>query len=170
MHIKVWLHLIIGDTEGNNKWLGHYPGSNTGIKRPYHDCHCSFCDLGRVMPNCIYSMIDEMLQAQALLRHDEQAGLELFQSILCYPIVNALLQQGLPLLDQIHGPFRMTPPEFTSGAGLILYIFQVMASLLGGRKIRNELDLQHVTMSKSLRHQSECDLLRGVRLVSKPDI
>ena len=129
VHIKVWLHLIIGDTEGNNKWLGHYPGNNTGIKRPYCDCHCSFRDLGRVMPNHIYSTIDEMSQAQALLRRDERAGLELFQSMSRYLIVNALLAPGLPLSDQIHGPFCMTPPELlhTSGAGLILYIFQVMA-------------------------------------------
>ena len=30
--IKVWIHYFIGDTEGNNKWLGHYPGNkNTNI-------------------------------------------------------------------------------------------------------------------------------------------
>ncbi len=25
--VKVWIHFFIGDTEGNNKWLGHYPGN-----------------------------------------------------------------------------------------------------------------------------------------------
>jgi hypothetical protein len=23
--VKVWTHFFIGDIEGNNKWLGHYP-------------------------------------------------------------------------------------------------------------------------------------------------
>ena len=45
VHIKIWIHYIIGDTEGNNKWLGHYPGNNSGIVRPYRDCECSFCEL-----------------------------------------------------------------------------------------------------------------------------
>jgi len=27
VNIKVWVHFFIGDTEGNNKWLGHYPGA-----------------------------------------------------------------------------------------------------------------------------------------------
>ena len=29
--IKVWIHYFIGDTEGNNKWLGHYPGNKKQI-------------------------------------------------------------------------------------------------------------------------------------------
>jgi hypothetical protein len=29
VHAKVWIHYFIGDTEGNNKWLGHY---NSSIK------------------------------------------------------------------------------------------------------------------------------------------
>ena len=28
--VKVWIHFFIGDTEGNNKWLGHYPGNRKG--------------------------------------------------------------------------------------------------------------------------------------------
>ncbi len=26
VHVKVWIHYFIGDTKGNNKWLGQYPG------------------------------------------------------------------------------------------------------------------------------------------------
>ena len=146
VHIKVWIHFIIGDTEGNNKWLGHYPGNNAGTKRPHRDCQCSFHELSSVMPNCIYSTVEEMTDAQALLRRDRTSGLELFQSISWYPIVNALLQPGLPLSDDIYGPFRMTPPELlhTSGAGLILYIFKSLAERLGCGIYRNELDEWHV--------------------------
>ncbi len=32
---------FIGDTEGNIKWLGQYPGNHDGVKRLYRDCNCS---------------------------------------------------------------------------------------------------------------------------------
>ncbi len=40
--VKVWIHFFIGDTEGNNKWLGHYPGNRKVICRPYRDCKCEY--------------------------------------------------------------------------------------------------------------------------------
>ena len=42
---KVWVHYFVGDTEGHNKWLGHYNSSNQGVSMPYCDCKCSFDDL-----------------------------------------------------------------------------------------------------------------------------
>jgi hypothetical protein len=38
VHINVWIHYFIGDTQGNNKWLGRYPGNREGVQRPYRDC------------------------------------------------------------------------------------------------------------------------------------
>ncbi len=35
VHVSVWIHYFIGDTEGNNKWLGQYPGNKEGVKCPY---------------------------------------------------------------------------------------------------------------------------------------
>jgi hypothetical protein len=32
VHIKVWIHNFIGDTEDNNKWLGQYPGNREGVQ------------------------------------------------------------------------------------------------------------------------------------------
>ena len=79
--------------------------------------------------------------------------------------MNALLQPGLPMSDDIYGPFRMTPPELlhTSGAGLILYIFKAMAERLGCGIYRHELDEWHVITCKVLRRQSEHDI-RGEQL------
>ncbi len=31
VHMAVWNHYFIGDTEGNNKWLGQYPGNKEGV-------------------------------------------------------------------------------------------------------------------------------------------
>ncbi len=36
VRVKVCIHYFIGDTEGNNKWLGQYPGNREGVRRPYH--------------------------------------------------------------------------------------------------------------------------------------
>lgn len=163
VHIKVWVHFIIGDTEGNNKWLGHYPGNNRGILRPYRDCQCSFDDLGKTNPKCIYTTLEEMTETQRLLRTNKDSGLEQYRVMSRYPIINALMQPGLALSDQVYGAYRMTPPELlhTSGAGLILYMFRVIADRLGAGLLRSELDSQHVRMMTSLRRQSERDFPRG---------
>ncbi len=45
---------FIGDTKVNNKWLGQYPGNREGVRCPYCDCKCQFCDLSNPNPNCTY--------------------------------------------------------------------------------------------------------------------
>ena len=42
VNVKIWIHFFIGDTEGNNKWLGHYSGNKSQVRRPYRDCCCDF--------------------------------------------------------------------------------------------------------------------------------
>jgi len=163
VHIKVWIHFIIGDTEGNNKWLGHYPGNNCGISRPYRDCECSFSELSRPHLNCVYTTLREMDRCRTILEGNVTAGIEAFKKISRYPIKNALLEKGLPLSDLIHGPFRMTPPELlhTSGAGLIMYMFKVIADKVGAGINRDDLDKQHVRMIASLTRQSDRNFPRG---------
>jgi hypothetical protein len=60
VHVKVWIHYFIGDTEGNNKWLGQYPGNREGVRCPYCDCKCQFHDLSNPNPNCIYLTMDNI--------------------------------------------------------------------------------------------------------------
>ncbi len=58
--VKVWIHYFVGDTEGNNKWLGQYPGNREGVRSPYHDCKCQFHDLSNPNPTCIYLTMDNI--------------------------------------------------------------------------------------------------------------
>ena len=51
VRVKVWIHFFIGDTEGNNKWLGQYPGNREGVKRPFCDCNCTYHDLSNLIQN-----------------------------------------------------------------------------------------------------------------------
>jgi hypothetical protein len=55
--VKIWIHYFIGDTEGNNKWLGQYPGNCDGVQRLYCDCKCSFEDLKKHKPKlCLHNI------------------------------------------------------------------------------------------------------------------
>ncbi len=38
--------------EGNNKWLGQYPGKREGVQQPYHNCKCSYDKLSTPNPTC----------------------------------------------------------------------------------------------------------------------
>ncbi len=74
--------------------------------------------------------------------YDEDAGKEYYRSISKYDINNALLERHLPLSDEIHGPYKLMPPELlhTSGSGLIMYMFESLRTQLGGGKDREEID------------------------------
>ncbi len=62
-----------------------------------------------------------------------------------YNIKNALTEKSLPLYDNIHGPYKMMPPELlhTSGSGLIMYMFESLREMMGGGKVRDLIDRQH---------------------------
>jgi hypothetical protein len=117
--------LFFGDTKGNNKRLGQYHGNREGVRLPYRDCKCQFCDLSNPNPNCIYLTIDDNNLAKKRKQDDEDAGIEYNRSKSMYDIRNALTEKSLPLSDNIHGPYKMMPPELlhTSGSGLIKYMF-----------------------------------------------
>jgi hypothetical protein len=81
-----------------------------------------------------------------------------------YEIRNALTKKSLPLSDNIHGPYKMMPPELlhTSGIGLIVqHMFESLRDQMGGRKDRDFIDQQHIQISNLIKRQSECDFPRG---------
>jgi hypothetical protein len=69
----------------------------------------------------------------------------------------------MPILDHIHGLFKMMPPELlhTSGSGLIMYIFKSLCQQIGGDKDYDFMDQQHVIISTIIKQQSERDFPRG---------
>ena len=163
VHIKVWIHFFIGDTEGNNKWLGQYPGNREGVQQPYRDCKCSFDCLQLSNPSCSYVNLVDIRAGNRHRRNDEDKGVQYFRSVSRYDIQNALLHPFLPLSDDIHGPFKMMPPELlhTSGSGLIMYMFESLRHQLGAGINRDMIDQQHILVSNSLKRQSERDFPRG---------
>jgi hypothetical protein len=69
----------------------------------------------------------------------------------------------MPLSDNIHGPYKLMPPELlhTSGNGLIMYMIESLRHQVGRGQDRDFLDRQHVIVPNVLRRQSERDFLRG---------
>jgi hypothetical protein len=76
-----------------------------------------------------------------------------------YDIKNALTEKSLPLSDNIHGPYKMMPPELlhTSGSGLIMYMLKSLREQMGGGKDRDLIDRQHILISNLIKRQSEHD-------------
>jgi hypothetical protein len=95
--------------------------------------------------------------------YNEDAGKEYYRSISKHDINNALLERHLPLSDDIHGPYKIMPPELfhTSGSGLIMYMFELLRTQLGEGKDREEVDHLHVVLSNLRKRQSERNFPRG---------
>ncbi len=62
--VRAWIHFFIGDTEGNNKWLGQYLGNREGVQQPYHDCKCSYDNLSTPNPTCDYITLIDVNEAK----------------------------------------------------------------------------------------------------------
>jgi hypothetical protein len=80
-----------------------------------------------------------------------------------YDIRNALTENSLSLSENIHGPYKMIPPELlhTSGSGLIMYMFESLRDQMGCGKVRDLIDKQHIQTSNLIKRQSEPDFPRG---------
>ena len=163
VRVKVWIHFFIGDTEGNNKLVGQYPGNREGVKRPYRDCNCGYDDLSNPNPKCTYRTLDDLRFAKRRKREDEDGGIEYYQSVSMYDIENALTDKNLPLSDMVHGLYKLFPPELlhTSGSGLIMYMFESLRHQIGGGQDRDLIDQFHIDISNSIKRQSERDFPRG---------
>ena len=102
VHVKPFIHYFIGDTEGLNKWLGHYNGSKPGVSRPYRDCHCNFFGLNASNPSCVYTTASEFRRAMRLVAGSLKEGMKMLKSQSRHCVNNALYQSRLPLSDVKH--------------------------------------------------------------------
>ena len=76
-----------------------------------------------------------------------------------YDIRNALTEKGLPVSDNIHGPYKMTPPKLlhTSCSGLIKYMFESLSNQMEGGKDKDFIDQQNIQISSLIKRQSDQD-------------
>jgi hypothetical protein len=161
--IKPFIHYFIGDTEGHNKWLGHYTGSKPGMARPYRDCHCTFEQLSSKYPECVYTTAAEFRQAMRTIARDKKLGTQQLKSLSRHYVNNAMYQTRLPLSNEINGANKMCPPEtlHVMDAGLTIYMQESLQNRTSAGQSREELNQQHIRMFNSIRRNSERDLPRG---------
>ncbi len=82
-------------------------------------------------------------------------------------IVNAFMHKDVPLSDQEHGIYRMTPPErlHTTSERLTKYMIDSLCNTIGDfgdrKKLLNKIENLHHTLHFDLKRNSECDFLRG---------
>ncbi len=114
-------------------------------------------------PWCQYIRLEDIREGRRRKRDDYDNGVSYFKSVPRYDISNALLHPHLPLSDNIHGPFKMMPPELlhTSRSGLIMYMFASFCDRLGAGKGRDLIDQEHLKVLNIIQRQSERDFPRG---------
>ena len=84
-----------------------------------------------------------------------------------HDIDNAFMNPDLPLSDQIHGIFRMTPPErlHTTQAGLTKYMMNPLRVTIGDtgerKKLVSDIENLHNNLHHDLKRNSEHDLPQG---------
>jgi hypothetical protein len=107
--------------------------------------------------------MDNINLAKKRKRDNEVARIEYYRSMSMYDIKNALTEKSLPLSVNIHGLYKMMPPELlhTSGSGLIMYMFESLRDQMGGGKDRDLIDRQHILISNLIKRQSACDFPQG---------
>jgi hypothetical protein len=161
---KVWIHFIVGDTSGNNWWLGHF-NSGSNIERPYCDCKCGMDDMGNSDPQCQYISIAKYHQHRSTCNtlQPQTEKMDLDKKLSKHPIDNTFMDSNVPLSDLVHGVYCMTPPErlHTTCEGTTKYIFEVLVEILetckGSKELMDMMERLHFTIHHEWKRNSERD-------------
>jgi hypothetical protein len=144
--------------------LGQYSGNREGVQQPYQECKCTFDILNHTNPICNYFTLEDIKETKRRKCNDNDGGVLYFKLVSMYDIKNAFLEQFIPLSDNVHGPFRMMPPELlhNSGSGLIMYMFESLHYHLEGGNDCDYIDQEHVVVNNMIKRQSKRDFPRGL--------
>ena len=160
--LKSWVHVVIGDTCGNNQLCGHYNTNGINLSRPYRDCKCDGDKMGVADPQCEYVSVNEIRQTEADPALCEKNGA--MPSISKYKINNAF--DHIPIADPDAGICLHSPPEglHVFGNGIYASIFTVVHDVFGikssGKTQKEEIEVIHNKVVNDLLRQSERDLPR----------
>ena len=165
---KPWIHFVVGDNSGNNRFLGHYNGCGN-IQRPYRDCKCPYDKMDHPLPQCEYITLQDYFDHKVTYSSLKKKGQKkiLNSQFSKHHIDNAFVDDNLPLSDSVHGIFRMTPPErlHVLGEGITTYMFDSLRIIIGdkgdGKILMNDIETVHHTLNHLLRRNSERDFPRG---------
>jgi hypothetical protein len=138
--------LHVGDSQGNNRWLGHYIGSGN-LNYTYQDCNCHMWDIDKPSPICQFITRQDYFTQKLLIDSctTETAKKEVCKLFSKHHIINAFMDKALLLSNLLHGIYCMTPPErlHTSREGLTTYMIESLCNTIGdvgdGKKLLNKI-------------------------------
>ena len=95
---KVWIHYIIGDTVGNNRWTGHYAN---GKGCPCRDCVCPFTQMSDPNPQCVYVTPEDIEAAEVKksAAHTKTEDRTIMSALSKHDINNSSMQRVVALSD-----------------------------------------------------------------------
>jgi hypothetical protein len=136
---------------------------------PYRDCKCPFDDMDNVLPQCQYITREDYYfkQNERSTVFTNAARRVADKSWSKHDIDNAFMNPDLPLLDQIHGIFRMTPLErlHTTQEGLTKYMMDSLRVTIRDtgerKKLVGDIENLHHNLHYDLKQNSERDLPCG---------
>ena len=155
--VRVWIHLITGDTSGHNDLCGHYNGSST-TTMPYRSCKCSLQNLDNSKPSCRLVTLEEVSVA---------ADNDTLHFISKHNIESCF--KGVPLSDPVHGIMGVTPPEMlhVAGVGIFKYMLTSVSDIIGSKdshaKQKDQYNELHSRLCALSTIQSEKDFPRTSR-------
>ncbi len=110
---------------------------------PYRDCRCSYEDMDNVSPSCQYITRRDYYRK----KYDRSklttnaARMEVDCCWSKHDIDNAFMHPDLPLSDQLHDIFRMTPPKrlHTTQEGVAKYMMDSLRITIGDTGVRKKM-------------------------------
>ena len=151
--LKIWIHFVIGDTDGHNDLCGQ---KNPSSNRPVRDCTCPNNTLSKLPLRCKAITRKHILD----LANDEVALDEEFSY---RPMHGGNVFDDLPMGNHVRGIAACGNYETLHllGQGVYQYIFGVlMDNILPKKKEKEELNDMFRAMSRHLDRQSERDFPR----------
>ena len=108
--MKVWIHFIIRNCQGNNRWAIHYMN---GKRAPWRDCLCPQKRMSDPNPTCtlVTPKMVESAQVCKTISLTRKLGVKELWKMRKHDINNAFMQWGAPLSDQVYGVYPLFPPE-----------------------------------------------------------
>ena len=166
VHVRVWIHFLVGDTHVNNQRVAHYNISGK-LKRPYRNYTYSFANKIKVDPNYVYIRPEEIAQCISVSDSAKtKAGCEdLVKAI--HNVKLAFHHNCVPLSDPIHGLYNMLPPEglHTTAEGTSFCVMESLTGTIGknaeGLRAATCIERVFLKLHHSLSRNSERDLPRG---------
>jgi hypothetical protein len=126
-------------------------------------------DLDKPTANCQYTTQQDYLAQKIQIEActNESAKRDVCKEFSMHNIVNAFMHEDLPLFNQLHGIYCMTPSEWlhTTSEGLTKYMIDSLCNTIGdvgdGKKLLTKIENLHHTLHFDLKRNSERDFPRG---------